>query len=83
MTIDKIIQFNEFEKLGHKLKSSYCQNQSNKENKDDFFGFILYENNIYTSAKNCNELLDIMKYLIETLKRCLYENYQPTKYYEN
>jgi len=74
MRIDNIIKFNDFEKLGQKLKSDYCQNQSNKENKDDFFGFILYEKNIYTSAKNCRELVDIMKCLIDTLKHCLFEN---------
>lgn len=74
MRTEQIIKFNEFEKIGRELKSSYCQNQSNEKTDDNFFGIILYENNIYTSVKNCKELLDVMKSIINTIKHDIFEN---------
>jgi len=76
MEIDKIIKFDEFEKIGHNLNSKYQNqiNQINENKEDDFFGIIIYEKNLYTSAESLIELVKIMDDIINKIKHDIFEN---------
>jgi len=74
MRIDNIIKFDNFEKIGQKLNSTYCQNQINEKTDDDFFGIVLYKKNLYTSAKSYIELVKIMYDIINKIRHDISEN---------